>query len=96
LGGRGWAIELTEAEFHTFCRLALQLRDTLGAIAAELMDEERIVCEAEADHLWIEAEGFPNAYGLRFILSSGRRCEGEWDVVATQALTQAIQHLTLF
>jgi hypothetical protein len=95
LGGQGWAIELTTAEFQAFCRLALDLRDTLGAIAAELMDEEQITCEAEADELWIEAEGFPETYCLRFILKSGRRCEGEWSTIATEALIEAIQALTI-
>ena len=96
LAGRGWAVELTKSEFETFCRLALDLRKTIGAIAAELMDEEQLTCEAEADDLWLEAEGLPDAYSLRFILSSGRRCEGEWDATSAQQITQAIHHLTLF
>jgi hypothetical protein len=29
-------------------------------------------------------------------LATGRRCEGEWDVAATQQLTQAARHLTVF
>jgi hypothetical protein len=60
------------------------------------MEEERIVCEAEAASLWLEAEGFPQAYNLRFILNSGRRCEGMWETESTQQLIQAIGHLTLF
>lgn len=96
LAGRGWAIELTQPEFETFYRLVLELRETMEAIAAELMEEERVTCEAEANDLWLEAEGFPNAYSLRFILSTGRRCEGQWDAIATQHITQAIYHLTIF
>ena len=96
LGGKTWAIELTEAEFQTFCRLVLEINQTMGAIAAELMEAERIICEAAANELWLEAEGFPDAYSLRFILASGRRCEGEWDAVATQHIVQATHHLTLF
>ncbi|PSR13946.1 DUF1818 domain-containing protein [filamentous cyanobacterium CCP3] len=96
LGGKAWAIELTEAEFQTFCRLVLEISQTMGALAAELMEAERITCEAEADNLWLEAEGFPDAYSLRFILASGRRCEGEWDTVAAQHIVQATHHLTLF
>ncbi|MGB3312583.1 MAG: DUF1818 family protein [Nodosilinea sp.] len=96
LGGATWAIELTEAEFSTFRRLAVDISQTMAAIAAELMEAERITCEAEADGLWLEVEGFPDAYSLRFILASGRRCEGEWDTFAAQQIVQAIQHLTLF
>lgn len=96
LAGATWAIELTEAEFHTFRRLTIETSQAMGAIADELMEAERITCEAEADGLWLEADGFPNAYSLRFILASGRHCEGEWDVVATQQIIQALNHLTLF
>lgn len=96
LAGSNWAIELTRAEFSAFQRLAVEISATMQAIASELMDDERVTCEAEADHLWVEAEGFPGAYGIRFILKSGRQCEGEWDVEATQQMLQAIFHLTVF
>ncbi len=96
VAGPNWAVELTETEFHTLCRLITEIGQTLTAIAAELMEEERIACEAEAEDLWLEAEGLPGAYQLRFILATGRRCEGAWDVAATQELTQAVQHLTGF
>lgn len=96
LAGSDWAIEITKAEFHTFRRLAMEVWETMEAIACELMDDERVTCEAEADQLWLEAEGFPEAYGLRFILKSGRQCEGEWDVEATQQMLQAIFNLTVF
>jgi hypothetical protein len=96
LAGSTWAIELTEAEFRTFRRLVVEISDTMAAIAAEIMDDEHITCEAEADDLWLEAEGFPEAYRLRFLLGSGRRCEGAWDTVATQHITEAIHHLGVF
>ncbi|HSM84252.1 MAG TPA: DUF1818 family protein [Nodosilinea sp.] len=96
LAGSTWAIELTEEEFLTFRRLVVEIQETMGAIAAELMEEERIACEAEANGLWLEAEGFPNAYRLRFILAEGRRCEAGWDTAASQQVTKAIHRLTVF
>jgi Domain of unknown function (DUF1818) len=96
LAGSNWAVELTKAEFYTFQKLAMEVSATMQAIACELMDNERIACEAEADHLWLEAEGFPEAYSIRFILKSGRRCEGEWDVEASQQILQAIFQLVVF
>jgi hypothetical protein len=96
VGGGSWAIELTAAEFEDFCRLAQQLEQTMQTMAAELMDEERLTCEAESNRLWLEAEGSPDAYTLRIILHEGRRCEGRWDVAATSQLLAAISHLTLF
>ncbi|MGD1858511.1 MAG: DUF1818 family protein [Leptolyngbyaceae cyanobacterium] len=95
VGGDRWAIELTAAEFSDFCRLASQLADTLRSLSAELMDEERITCEQETAQIWLEVDGFPDHFALRFILLAGRQAEGGWDETATAALLQAIPALTL-
>lgn len=86
-----WSLELTNIELNDFCRLSLQLADTMAAIAAELMADERICCEAESETLWIEAEGFPDAYTLHLILLTGRRAEGEWLSTAVPDLLKAIR-----
>lgn len=96
IGTEDWAIELTEAELNDFCRLALQLLQTMTQLSQELMEEEKISCEAESDRLWLEAEGYPHAYTLRFILLSGRRGEGSWQAIAVPSLLQAIQTLKVF
>jgi len=96
VGGDRWAIEMTAAEFADFCRLTLQLTTTLQAMTTKLMDAERITCEQTTDHLWIEAEGFPHHYSLRFILLTGRQAEGEWPATVTPELVQAIPAITLF
>lgn len=93
VGGDNWAIELTEAELHDFCRLLEQLSETMNQMAQELMDEERIACEAESDLLWMEVEGYPNDYSLRLILNQGRRCEGNWSKAVVSELLQAAQML---
>jgi len=96
VGGEDWAIELTEAELTEFCRLVEQLAQSIAQSADELMDEEKISCEAESDLLWMEVEGYPHAYSLRFILNTGRRAEGNWSVAAVPGLVQAIQVLKVF
>ena len=96
VGSDDWAIELTEPELMDFCRLFLQLAETMQQMAAELMDEERISCEAESPLLWLEVEGFPQTYDLRFILHSDRRGEGFWPATALPPLLQAIQQLDVF
>ncbi|MBW4662574.1 MAG: DUF1818 family protein [Drouetiella hepatica Uher 2000/2452] len=96
VGGADWAIELTEAELEDFCRLIVQLAETLRQIGKELMDEERISCEVESDRLWLEAEGFPQSYSLRLLLLTGRRVEGAWSEAAVAELTQAAQMLRVF
>jgi len=96
VGGDDWAIELTEAELDDFCRLLAQLAQTMSQMAKELMDEEKITCEAESDLLWMEVEGYPDAYTLRLILNTGRRCEGSWLASAVPSLVQAAQSLKVF
>ena len=96
VGGDDWALELTEAELEDFCRLLITLARTMKEMAGELMDEEKIACEAESDRLWMEAEGYPDAFSLRFILNTGRRCEAGWPSAALPELVQAATVLKVF
>ena len=96
VAGEGWAIELTESELNDFCRLLGQLAATMTQMASELMDEEKIAIEAESDLLWVQVEGYPEAYGVQFILNAGRRCEGFWPAAVVPSLVQAAQVLKVF
>jgi hypothetical protein len=96
IGGQDWAIELTLAEWQDFCRLVSQLSETMQAIATELMDEEKITCEAESELMWLEVTGYPQSYSLRFILNQGRCCEGQWPSEVVQDFIQSLQTLTFF
>jgi hypothetical protein len=91
VAGTDWAMELTAAEFADLLRLAHQLEETMQAMARELMAEERLSCEADSDHLWLEAEGFPHAYSLRLILNQGRRCEGAWPAAIVPEVMQVLK-----
>ncbi|MBW4635351.1 MAG: DUF1818 family protein [Iphinoe sp. HA4291-MV1] len=96
VGTDEWAIELTKAELNDFCRLLVQLADTMRQIATELMDEEKIATEAESDLIWMEVEGYPHAYSLRFILKIGRCAEGQFNDSAVPGLLQACEILKVF
>ncbi|MFP4296393.1 MAG: DUF1818 family protein [Spirulinaceae cyanobacterium] len=96
VGGEDWAFELTGEEMQDFCRLLQQLAETMEQMTAELMAEERIACEAESELLWLEVEGFPDAYELRLILHSGRRCEGNWPSSVVPELLQGARSLQIF
>ena len=96
VGTDEWAIELTAAEFDDFRRLLAQLAETMSQMVEELMDEERIACEAESDLIWMEVEGYPHSYSLRLLLNQGRRCEGNWPENVVTELVQASQMLTVF
>src|SRR6476661_5664608 len=79
-----------------FCRLLGQLAGTMSQIASELMDEEKIAIEAESDLLWVQVEGYPEAYSVQLILNAGRRCEGFWPAAAVPTLVQAAKVLKVF
>lgn len=96
VGSDDWGIELTEAELEDFCRLLVQLDQTMAQMDKELMEEERICLEVESDRIWLEAEGFPQAYQLRLIVLTGRGAEGTWTAEAVPLLVQAVQMLKVF
>ncbi len=96
VGGDDWAIELTAPELDDFCRLLVQLATTISQISSELMEEEKIACEAESDLVWLEVEGDPSAYHLHLIVNKGRRVEVTWPSIVVPELIQAIQLLKVF
>ncbi len=96
LAGADWSIELTEAEFNQFCRFSQRLSDTMAQMSDELMESEKIACEAEDDLIWLEAEGYADAFTLRFILLEGRRAEGGWPAEAVPQILQALPSLKVF
>ena len=93
VGTDDWAFELTLAELKDFHRLLSQLADTMNQMAAELMEEEKISCEAETDLLWMEVEGYPHSYTLRLILNCNRRCEGNWSSGIAPLLLQSLNSI---
>jgi len=96
VGTDDWAIELTEQELQDFCRLFVQLAETMSQLSSELMDEEKITCEAESNLIWLEVAGYAQCYSLRFILLTGRCAEGCWHESAVMGLLQAAQTLQVF
>jgi hypothetical protein len=96
VGTDDWSLELTLAELQDFCRLVVQLADTIAQLQPELMPEETIACEVESDLLWLEAEGYPHAYRLHLIVLTGRRGEGHWQAAALPELLQALRSLQVF
>jgi Domain of unknown function (DUF1818) len=96
VGSDDWAIELTAAELDDFCRLLIQLNETMANLASELMEEEKIAIEVESDLIWLEAQGYPQAYELRLIIQQNRCCEGNWPPSVVKELVQASQNLKNF
>jgi hypothetical protein len=93
VGTDDWSLELTAAEFQDFGHLVRQLAHTMAQMSQQLMDEEAIACEAATDRLWIEVEGYPQAYSLHLIVLTGRRGEGCWTATAVPPLVAALDTL---
>ena len=96
IGADDWAMELTEAEMHDFIRLLLQINQAIIDIHQHLMEEEKIICEVESEKIWLSAEGYPDNYSLRIILSQQRSCEGTWSENVISSIITATQSLTTF
>ena len=102
VGGAGWAFELTVSEAKAFQQLALGLQRQLAFLADQLMPEEQIGLELERDlapgSLWMELEGQPSSWCLRFVLSpapGSRSVEAGWSCQASPAITAAMADLAL-
>ncbi len=94
IGGDGWAVELDAWEARTFLDGCCLLADELEAMADRLVPEERVTLELERDTLWLELEGQPASWRLRFVLTpgpGGRGVEGGWSDTATAALVAALR-----
>jgi hypothetical protein len=94
IGTDDWACELTSQEFSDFCQLLAQLVANVRSIESELMDSEKIACEAETENLWLQIEGEGDRHSLRVILNTGRRFEGNWPPTAVTELTIAAANLS--
>jgi len=73
-----------------FCRLSGQLVETMSHLASELMEEEKISCEAESDLLWLQVEGYAHLQSADS-LNTGRCAEGNWAADAVPGLVQAVK-----
>jgi hypothetical protein len=96
VGADDWAFELTEAELLDFCRLLVELDQTMKQMGEYLMEGEKITCDSESDLLWLSAEGFPHSYSLRLLVHHERCVEGNWDSSVVNELVKAVQSLMVF
>ncbi len=96
IGADDWAMELTQSEMQDFLRLLLQINQTITDINQHLMEQETIACEVESELMWLSAEGYPDNYSLRIILSQHRGCEGTWPEHVVDSLILATQSLDVF
>jgi hypothetical protein len=98
IGGRDWAAEFTPGEAVAIAGLAVELEHQLGALTDRLLADEQITLESERTYewgsLWMELEGAPESWSLRFVLTphpSLRALEAGWSPKASMAITAALQ-----
>lgn len=68
----------------------------MKSLVTQLMEEELVSCELETEYLWMEVEGFPDAFRLSFILNQGRRVEGGWSASITSELIKGLARIQRF
>jgi hypothetical protein len=102
VAGDSWAFELTASEARALQQLASELQRQLASLVDQLMPEEQIGLELERDlepgSLWMELEGQPSCWCLRFVLTpapGGRSVEGGWSEQASPAIAAALADLML-
>ncbi|MEO1001799.1 MAG: DUF1818 family protein [Cyanobacteria bacterium J06638_7] len=94
IGGDGWAVELRAEEASALWDGCCRLADELAAMADRLMPEEQLTLELESGPLWLELEGQPRKWRLRFMLSPGtaaRGVEAGWSEAAAAAMVAALR-----
>ena len=102
IGGRDWGAELTAAEALLLQEGASTLLEQLQAIAGSLMPEETIELDLDRGGLWLQLAGAPDAWRLRFVLSSQqqgpgrpRALEAGWCSAASPALAAALRGIVI-
>jgi hypothetical protein len=93
IGAENWAIELNQQEFQDFCRLSLQLTETIGAMQSELSEEETLTCSVQTDDIYMEASGLGDRFTIHLQLLNGRRGEGIWTSTAIAQLLEAVKQM---
>ncbi|MFO8238567.1 MAG: DUF1818 family protein [Prochlorococcaceae cyanobacterium] len=99
IGGEGWAVELEADEARALAEGCSRLSDELAVLADRLMPEEELSLELERGPLWLELEGRPQAWRLRFVLTPGpgaRGVEAGWSEAASQAVVAALRQIPEF
>ncbi len=94
IGGEGWAVELRAEEARALWDGCCRLVDELAVMAERLMPQEQLTLELESGPLWLELEGHPQAWRLRFVLAPGlseRGVEGGWSEAAAGAMVAALR-----
>jgi hypothetical protein len=94
VGAENWAIELNQQEFEDFCRLSMQLTETMVSMQAELSEEESLTCSAQTEDIYLEASGFADNFTIHLQLLNGRRGEGIWTSSAIAHILEAVKQMS--
>ena len=94
VGAENWAIELNQQEFQNFCRISIQLTETMAAMQSELSEEETLTCSAQTDDIYMEASGLGDHFTIHLQLLNGRRGEGIWSNQAISELLEAVKQMS--
>ena len=95
MGGKNWAIEISEDEWQSLCPPLFELLDQFEALKSQLLDEEKIFLEKEKEPWWASVDGTKHAWSLILILSyednRERSLEVSWPISISEAITSEMR-----
>ena len=95
IGGKNWAIELTEREWKSLEAVISKLVDQFDRLKNTLMREEKIFIEIEIAPWWACIDGTKDDWELKLMLSGnggeGRGVEICWSQPASQAIVSVMR-----
>ncbi len=95
LGGKDWAVEISEQEWQSLCPSLVQLLDQYQVLKDQLMKEEQIFLEIERNSWWLCLDGVKDAWTLSLILSyeeiQDRSLELSWPYPSAHEISSTIR-----
>tara|TARA_B100000965_G_scaffold171073_1_gene142826 strand:- start:15 stop:395 length:381 start_codon:yes stop_codon:yes gene_type:complete len=97
IGGESWAIELTQLEWETLLKVVIDLSDQYKEMKEQLMGDEDITLEMEANPWFAILKGDQNGWNLKLILDScnslNRGAEVSWPRHVTFHVANAMRKM---
>ena len=97
LGGDGWAVELTKAEWISLVQVVDEVTEQHEKLKKQLLPDESISLELERHPWMVSLKGDKNNWGLQLILLEDqmklRSFEVSWPSPVAQVLTKEMKNM---
>jgi len=90
IGGKNWAIELTQLEWDSLVKAVIDLSDQYKDVKPQLMEDEDITLELERKPWLAILKGDQNGWNLKLILSGSISCNRGVEVYWPRKVTKQV------